>query len=302
MPFALFPLPTTAMRFCSLLLVSLFGLSLSLLPAAPVRGEQPLLKPDDRLAVVGGTFVERMQSSGALEAELQSRRPDWHLKIRNLGWSGDDVHGIARKVFDQPEDGFQRLLRDIETADPTVVLIAYGFAEASDGAEAVDRFEPGLRRLVGELSKAQHRVILLAPMSMPGFRVQGYDQWISQCRQVVARVAQDSGAAMLAYDWVPRKDELTEDRLHPSAQGYESLASMMADSLVGTGNAGKPSEALRQRIVEKNQLFFHRYRPQNETYLFLFRKHEQGNNAVEIPQFDPLIEAADRAIWQAAGN
>ena len=288
---------------------------------ATAEAQSPLLQPNDRVAILGGTFVERLQSSGALEAELQTRRPDWQLRIRNLGWSGDDTHGIARKVFDQPEDGFQRLLRDVDTADPTVVLVAYGFAEASDGEESVERFEPGLRRLVGELIKSNRRVILLAPMAMPGFRVEGYDQWISQCRQIVGRVAQDTGAKLLAYDWVPQQDELTEDELHPSDRGYESLASMMADSLVGgtpsgnrgeasgnrgeaSGNrgeaSGKRDEALRKRIVDKNQLFFHRYRPQNETYLLLFRKHEQGNNAVEIGQFDPLIDAADRAIWEAA--
>ena len=55
-------------------------------------------------------------------------------------------------------------------------------------------------------------------------------------------------------------------------------------------------------IVDRNQLFFYRYRPQNETYLFLFRKHEQGHNAVEIPQFDPLIKKADQAIWELAGG
>lgn len=53
---------------------------------------------------------------------------------------------------------------------------------------------------------------------------------------------------------------------------------------------------LNRLINEKNSLFFHRYRPQNETYLFLFRKHEQGNNAAEIPQFDPLIEELEKKI------
>jgi hypothetical protein len=43
-------------------------------------------------------------------------------------------------------------------------------------------------------------------------------------------------------------------------------------------------------------LFFHRWRPANETYLFLFRKHEQGNNAKEIPQFDPIIEKQEVEI------
>lgn len=56
------------------------------------------------------------------------------------------------------------------------------------------------------------------------------------------------------------------------------------------------AEKLRQKIVEKNLLYFHRWRPQNVTYLFLFRKHEQGNNAVEIPQFDRLISDAELAI------
>jgi hypothetical protein len=49
------------------------------------------------------------------------------------------------------------------------------------------------------------------------------------------------------------------------------------------------TEKLRRLLHRKNDLFFHHYRPQNETYLFLFRKHEQGNNAVEIDQFPPLM-------------
>ena len=55
-------------------------------------------------------------------------------------------------------------------------------------------------------------------------------------------------------------------------------------------------EQLRRTIIEKNQLYFHRWRPQDVTYLFLFRKHEQGNNAVEIPKFDPLVEAKEKEI------
>jgi len=60
------------------------------------------------------------------------------------------------------------------------------------------------------------------------------------------------------------------------------------------------ADELRQAILDKNQLYFHRWRPQNETYLFGFRKHEQGNNAVEIPQFDPLVEAQEQVIGKLA--
>jgi len=55
-------------------------------------------------------------------------------------------------------------------------------------------------------------------------------------------------------------------------------------------------EALRKKIQEKNRQFFHRWRPQNETYLFGFRKHEQGQNAREIPQFDPIVASHEEEI------
>jgi lysophospholipase L1-like esterase len=56
------------------------------------------------------------------------------------------------------------------------------------------------------------------------------------------------------------------------------------------------AEQLREAINAKNELYFHRWRPQNETYLFGFRKHEQGNNAREIPLFDPLVAAKEAEI------
>src|SRR3712207_8423686 len=45
-------------------------------------------------------------------------------------------------------------------------------------------------------------------------------------------------------------------------------------------------EPVRQAIGKKNELYFHRWRPQNQTYLFGFRKHEQGKNAREIVELD----------------
>jgi lysophospholipase L1-like esterase len=66
--------------------------------------------------------------------------------------------------------------------------------------------------------------------------------------------------------------------------------------LVPAGPSLEQAEKLRRTIVEKNRLYFYRWRPENETYLFGFRKHEQGQNAREIPQFDPLIAAKEKEI------
>ncbi len=74
---------------------------------------------------------------------------------------------------------------------------------------------------------------------------------------------------------------------------------VVAGKLLGESaphGASSTGEKLLQAILKKERLVFNRWRPQNETYLFGFRKHEQGNNGVEIPQFDPLIAKADDEI------
>ena len=63
-----------------------------------------------------------------------------------------------------------------------------------------------------------------------------------------------------------------------------------------TGPTSTRSSDSRTTINRKNLLFFHRWRPQNITYLFGFRKHEQGKNAIEIPRFDPLVAEQEQEI------
>jgi lysophospholipase L1-like esterase len=55
-------------------------------------------------------------------------------------------------------------------------------------------------------------------------------------------------------------------------------------------------EQLRKTVVAKNFDFFNFWRPDNDTYIFGYRKHEQGRNAVEIPRFEPLVEAKESEI------
>jgi len=106
---------------------------------------------------------------------------------------------------------------------------------------------------------------------------------------------------------------VTENGIHLNRNGYLKAASAISVALGWpkfVRDDPKPNEAvpafplatwqlhqpLQQVIVTKNQLFFHRWRPENSTYLFLFRKHEQGKNAQEIPKFDPLIQAEEEKI------
>ncbi|MFO0947448.1 MAG: hypothetical protein U1D30_16185 [Planctomycetota bacterium] len=55
-------------------------------------------------------------------------------------------------------------------------------------------------------------------------------------------------------------------------------------------------EQVRRLVHRKNKLFFERYRPQNITYLLLFRSHEQGQNAKEIDELNGIIATMEAAI------
>ncbi len=94
-----------------------------------------------------------------------------------------------------------------------------------------------------------------------------------------------------------------EQRAHFKESGYRSLAPVVASAL-GVKEVllpkGSSLETMRMLVVEKNRLFFNRWRPQNETYLHGFRKHEQGRNAKEIFDFDPLVAEKDQQIHQLA--
>jgi lysophospholipase L1-like esterase len=55
-------------------------------------------------------------------------------------------------------------------------------------------------------------------------------------------------------------------------------------------------EKLRELIAEKNRHYFHYWRPQNDTYIFGFRRKEQGNLTAEFPQYPPILNEKDAEI------
>ena len=90
-------------------------------------------------------------------------------------------------------------------------------------------------------------------------------------------------------------------------QGDAVLAAASADEwekgieLVG-GPLADQAERLRQAAVLKNMQFFNQWRPANETYIFGFRRNEQGQNAREIPMFEQPIAEREAAMAKLRGT
>ncbi|MEZ6109756.1 MAG: SGNH/GDSL hydrolase family protein [Pirellulaceae bacterium] len=271
--------------------------------AGSAWGESIELKDGDRVVWLGGAFVERMQASEFVETAITAGYPNRRITFRNLGWSGDTVFGEARAVFGSAEDGFRRLLKDTTEAKPTVLLIAYGANEAHAGEAGLEHFTQGLNRLLNELAKTDARMILLLPRGYeqadePLPSPTEYNAKLQLYRARLAEVAKQRELPTVDLQQLSPVDErLTNNGVHLTPDGYKTLAPRLAAALGATPISDFARlEPMRQAIQKKNELYFHRYRPQNETYLFLFRKHEQGNNAVEIPQFDPLVQEQEDRI------
>jgi hypothetical protein len=122
------------------------------------------------------------------------------------------------------------------------------------------------------------------------------------------RVAFSATADILPVPLPAPADEVPMIQVRNLAPGQYSLriddrsvvTATAPDWAIGVTIAAGPdadqTEALRKLIVEKNFDFFNYWRPENDTYIFGYRKHEQGRNAVEIPRFEEMIPAKEAEI------
>jgi lysophospholipase L1-like esterase len=281
-------------------------------PAVLARAEGFDLKPGDRVALVGSTLIEREQQYGYWELALTVRFPG--VTFRNLGWSGDTVWGESRVAFDldQPQKGFDRLVNAVLAVKPSVILVGYGTNESFAGEAGLPRFKEGLNKLLDAFAPTKARVVLLAPLPFEKHGRMLPDPAPANRNLAIYTAALREVARQRHCHFVdlgpriPTNEAHTEDGMHLTALGYAITAPLLAQALANNnpsptllredGTLAPEADKLRLAIIEKNRLFFHRYRPQNETYLFGFRKYEQGKNAVEVPQFDALIEQREKEI------
>lgn len=289
----------------------LFSVLLFFAVSSAVPAAEPFeLKDGDRVVLIGNTLIEREQKYGYWEAALTSRWPDRNITFRNLGWSGDTVWGEARAAFDSPAQGFKRLVDHTLALKPTVIIVGYGGNESFAGLAGLKSFTEGLQRLLDALAPAKARLVFLtpAPLGLFGHNRslgEAYNANLALYRKVLESAAARSGHHFadlwdISVTQVTNWRILTDNGLHLTEQGYHNSAPWLEKALglpmVASKLPRDQAEKLRQTIIVKNEQFFHRYRPQNETYLFGFRKHEQGKNAAEIPLFDPVVEKLEKEI------
>jgi lysophospholipase L1-like esterase len=289
-------------------------------PPVPDTASGFKFQDGDRIVWLGNTLVEREQRYGYWETALLAANKDKNITVRNLGWSGDTVYGDARAGFDNPAKGFERMVSLALELKPTVIFISYGANEAFEGKEGLPKFEKGLEKLLDALKPANARLVLFTPMAFEPLNKFPFAEERNKQLAAYSEVIQKVGKARELYvadlfkssqntyselasesGGTGKTPQLTENGLHLTDDGYYLALQAFGPAIGfrprnGFALGNGTYEPLRKAVIAKNELFFYRWRPQNETYLFGFRKHEQGKNAKEVAEFDPLVSKAEDVI------
>ena len=280
------------------------------------------LQPQDRVAIVGNTFSERMHLDGQFEALLHAAYPDHQLSIRNFGWSGDEVALQPRPL------NFFGMDEWLDRHDTDVIIACFGMNESYAGDEGLPGFRHDLdawikARLAIEYNgQTPPRIVLVSPIAhenlgppLPDGREHNF---------VLRRYVEAMRQSALAHDQVfvdlftPTLESmaqgdgtLTINGIHPNKQGFRVTACALAsqlgldqdrvndDGIDEVDMSKRQHEALRQAVLAKNRLFFQRWRPVNTEYVY-GRRHEpygSQNFPDEMKQLDRLVQEADQAIW-----
>lgn len=273
------------------------------------RVEAVEFNDNDTVVFLGNTVIERSQNYGHWETALTLATGKQNLRFRNLAWSGDTVFGDARSYFGPPAEGFARLKADLTELKPNVVIVCYGAVAAFDGEKGLPAFIAGYEQLLDMISASANprQIVLVSPpaaesLEAPMPNMDEHNKRLALYAKAIGELAKKRNVSFADFfTEMGTVKGLTDNGLHFHEEGYrvstpkfiKSLGlTPPSDSQLNSDQASKLTEV----IVAKNNLFFHRWRPANETYLRLFRKHEQGNNVKELPMFDPFIEEREKEI------
>ena len=265
----------------------------------------------DRVVFLGDALVEQEQYAGWIELMMTAAFPERHVTFRNLGWSADTPSGKSRFGLSllpagraPVDEGWKQLVKQLEFIRPTVIVFGYGMASSLEGGiEGVAAFTKEYQRLIHTAERLQPgvRCVFLSPLgslSDTHQKNQPHASVLAAYTNAISRIADANHGVFVDLSHVAVEDDLRKDPIHLNDAGYREAAIAIGQALGFDDKwiSNAHVEVLRSTILKKNVWWFHRSRPANMAYVFGFRKREQGQNAVEIPQYDQLIVEEEQAI------
>jgi isoamyl acetate esterase len=224
------------MRFTQMCLWA--AIPLFLLPACtPADEKTSSLKKGERIVFLGDSITEAgVRAKGyvtLIKKELAEKHKDLETEVIGAGISGNKVPDLQK-----------RLENDVLSKKPTLVVIYIGINDVwhgeNDPAHGTpkDKFEAGLKDIIGRIKDAGARVVLCTP-TVIGEKKSGankLDTKLDEYAIVSRSVAKDTGSQLcdlrLAFETYLAKNNpddkeqgiLTGDRVHLNDAGNKLVA------------------------------------------------------------------------------
>ena len=317
-------------------LTLLLALTLSaVLPAQTLQ-----LQKGDNIAYVGSGLADRQQHYGNLEALIHQANADKELVIRNLGFSGDEVHTRHRS----DEVPTLEYFLDMKPGDLTTksgnttvtyhagahfhanVLLAYwGFNESFRGPDGLEEFKKNLdgflkKHLAADYGKGKPRIVLFSPLAHEDMKSPDFDAKIAARNNKnlelytagMAEVAKANGVQFVdlfhptAQLFAGSARRLTINGIHLNTEGDAAVAALQFKALFGQAAPAVEAKVLAA-VNDKSTEWHHRYRTVDQFNIFGQRsriKYEGIDNATvlgaELANRDLKTANHDKGIWAAA--
>ena len=268
-------------------------------------------KQNEKVVFLGNAFFENAIPNGEIETTISLSFPNKNITFRNIGWSGDNVYAHARTRargggrFGNPDNGLGILIKQITELKPDKLFIAYGFNESFD--DDIDAYAKGLNHLLELLSQHCTELILISSLPMekgfgiPTPHIEERNKELKKYAETTKEVAITRNHRFIdLFTAFSKENKYTENGIHLSSEGYRKAGKLIAESLALPAASiemdAKKATHIRNTIIKKNTLFFHRWRPRNDAFVFGERKDEQRIAQEEPAQIEPFIAKQEAAI------
>ncbi|MDG2167426.1 MAG: GDSL-type esterase/lipase family protein [Opitutales bacterium] len=275
------------------------------------KGE--FIREGETLVIVGNTFAEDLSRYSYFETLLYESFPGRQFRVRNLGWSGDEVGLQPRPLH------FPTLEQQLLELKADVIFLCFGLNESFQGEEGLADFAVNLETLLKNLKNRQFngrtppRLYLIGPIAYEQLH-----EHLPEATEINREVERYGHAMMQIADKhdIPflelfhsftastevGPEGVTRDGIHLNDEGHRMAARFLTQQL-GLPIVGHQAEEwphiLQQLIDEKNRHFFYYCRPSNSEYLVGRRKDWAGGQTLvaELENIGQMIGRLDGLIW-----
>lgn len=276
--------------------------------------EEPLaFGQNEKVVFLGNAFFENAIANGEIETTISLCFSKKNITFRNIGWSGDNVYAHSRtrardgRRFGSPEEGFGILTQQIADLKPDKIFIAYGFNESFDEEAGIDAYGKGLISLLEMLRQHCPELILISTLPMekgygiPDEHIEARNRELKRYAEITKEVAIKREYRFIdLFNPFSKENRYTTNGIHLSSKGYRKAGDLIAETLTFPPLAikidSKEADQIRNAIIKKNTPFFHRWRPQNDAYIYGLRKDEQRIAQEEPEQIEPFIAKQETII------